>query len=126
MPRTRRIVYRGAALHVICRGNNMQNVFRGDSDKLKYYTLLRDLKEANDVEVFHYCLMDNHIHLVISVQEDIGLSKFMKRVNLSYFYYYKKLYGYAGHFWQGRFISNVIEMDSYMLQCGKYIELAVC
>jgi len=47
----------------------------------------------------------------------------MKQVNLTYFHYYKKIYDYCGHFWQDRFKSSVIEIDSYLLQCGKYIEL---
>jgi putative transposase len=47
----------------------------------------------------------------------------MKQVNLSYFVYYKKTYGYSGHLWQGRFKSNIIDTDAYLLQCGKYIEL---
>jgi putative transposase len=47
----------------------------------------------------------------------------MKQVNLSYFNYYRKTYGYSGHLWQGRFKSNLIDTDSYLLQCGKYIEL---
>jgi putative transposase len=47
----------------------------------------------------------------------------MKQLNLTYFHYYRKLYGYFGHFWQDRFKSNIIEIDSYLLQCGKYIEL---
>ncbi|MFA5363348.1 MAG: transposase [Candidatus Omnitrophota bacterium] len=123
MPRTRRIIPDDAVLHVMCRGNNRQDVFHNDSDKLRYYTLLRDLKTENKVEVFHYCLMNNHIHVVLAPQPENTLSKFMKQVNLTYFHYYRKRYGYAGHLWQGRFKSNVIEMDSYLLQCGKYIEL---
>jgi putative transposase len=47
----------------------------------------------------------------------------MKQVNLSYFGYYKKRYGYWGHIWQGRYKSNVIDGDAYLLHCGKYIEL---
>jgi putative transposase len=47
----------------------------------------------------------------------------MKQVNLSYFKYYQRLYGYYGHFWQDRYKSNLIDTDSYLLQCGKYIEL---
>jgi len=47
----------------------------------------------------------------------------MKQVNLTYFHYYRKAYGYFGHFWQDRFNSNIIETDPYLLQCGKYIEL---
>jgi len=47
----------------------------------------------------------------------------MKQVNLSYFNYFKKTYGYSGHLWQGRFKSNIIDTDIYLLHCGKYIEL---
>jgi putative transposase len=47
----------------------------------------------------------------------------MKQINLIYFHYYKKLYGYFGHFWQDRFKSSIIEREAYLLQCGKYIEL---
>lgn len=123
MPRARRIIPCDAAMHVICRGNNRQNVFLNESDKLKYYTLLRELKDVNKVDIFHYCLMDNHVHIIIFPKPENTLSKFMKQVNLSYFCYYRKRYDYLGHLWQGRFRSNIIEIDSYLLQCGKYIEL---
>jgi putative transposase len=123
MPRARRIVPYNAALHVICRGNNRQNVFFNEGDKLKYYTLLRELKDENKVDIFHYCLMDNHVHIILFLNPENTISRFMKQVNLRYFYYYRKRYGYFGHLWQDRFRSNVIEIDSYLLQCGKYIEL---
>ncbi|TBR17936.1 transposase [bacterium] len=123
MPRSRRIIPDNAALHVISRGNNKQIVFHADNDKLRYYALLRDLKEENKISIFHYCLMDNHVHLLLGLNEKSSVSKFMKQVNLSYFYYYRKLYGYAGHFWQNRFRSNIIEADFHLLQCAKYIEL---
>lgn len=123
MPRMRRVIPLDAALHIICRGNNRNNVFHSDNDKLRYYTLLCALKDENQVEILHYCLMDNHIHLILRLNQKSTLSRFMKQVNLSYFHYFRKLYGYFGHFWQDRFKSNIIEMDSYLLQCGKYIEL---
>ena len=123
MPRSKRIVPLDAALHVICRGNNRQNVFHSDSDKLRYYTLIKELKDEAIISAYHYCLMDNHIHLILRLNQESKLSKFMKQLNLTYFHYYRKIYGYFGHFWQDRFKSNIIEMDSYLLQCGKYIEL---
>jgi len=67
--------------------------------------------------------MNNHIHVILQLQPESALSRFMKQLNLTYFHYYRKLYGYFGHFWQDRFKSNIIEADSYLLQCGKYIEL---
>lgn len=67
--------------------------------------------------------MDNHIHLILGVRRSGELSRFMMRVNLSYFSRYRDKYGYCGHFFQNRFHSNIIDSDAYLLQCGKYIEL---
>ncbi|MFA5310976.1 MAG: transposase [Candidatus Omnitrophota bacterium] len=124
MPRTRRIIpIEEAALHIVCRGNNRQRIFYDDGDKLKYYALLCELKHENGVDILNYCIMDNHVHSISYLRSENNLSKFMKQVNLSYFHYYKKKYGYCGHLWQNRFRSNIIEYDRYLLQCGKYIEL---
>lgn len=123
MPRVRRFIPVDSALHIMCRGNNKQNIFNNDSDKLYYWRLLDGLKDENKINIFHYCIMNNHVHLIVWVSCASKLSKFMKQVNLSYFNYYKKLYGYWGHIWQGRYKSNIIETDSYLLHCGKYIEI---
>lgn len=123
MPRIGRLIPVDAAMHIICRGNNKQNIFHGEKDKLYYLSLLRKLKEENNINIFHYCLLNNHLHLILWLNAQSNLSKFMKQVNLSYFNYFKKNHGYFGHFWQDRFKSNIIEKDTYLLQCGKYIEL---
>lgn len=123
MPRTKRVLALDAALHAICRGNNRQDVFRTENDKLKYYNLMRELRHEDRIDILHYCLMDNHIHAILMLNPNSLVSRFMKQLNLTYFHYYRKLYGYFGHFWQDRFKSNIIEKDTYLLQCGKYIEL---
>jgi putative transposase len=123
MPRAKRIIPENAVLHVISRGNNGNIVFHSDNDKLRYYTLLRELKDENKIDIFHYCLMNTHVHIILNLNQDSALSRFMKQLNLTYFYYYRKEYGYFGHFWQDRFKSKIIDVDSYLLQCGKYIEL---
>jgi putative transposase len=123
MPRIRRFIPVDSALHIMCRGNNRQNIFNNDNDKLYYWHLLNELKKENNINFFHYCIMDNHIHLIVWLSCASKLSKFMKQLNLSYYNYYKKLYGYWGHIWQGRYKSNVIETDGHLLHCGKYVEL---
>ena len=123
MPKMRRIIPVDAAVHLVNRGNNKQYIFNNDTDKLRYYSLMLELKQENNITIFHYCLMDNHPHLVVWLNDKSRLSKFMKQLSLSYYSYYKKAYGYSGHLWQGRFKSNIIDIDSYLLQCGKYIEL---
>jgi len=123
MPRTKRFIPIDSALHIMCRGNNRQDIFNSDSDKLYYWSLLNELKDENKINIIHYCIMDNHIHLIVWLLCVSNLSRFMKQLNLSYYNYYKKLYDYSGHIWQGRYKSNIIETDSYLLHCGKYIEL---
>ncbi len=123
MPRTKRLILPNIAMHIMCRGNNKQNIFNSDSDKLHYYFLIRGLKQENKVAIFHYCLMNNHVHLLVWLPPESNISKFMKQLSLSYFHYYNKTYGYVGHLLQGRFKSRIVDTDAYLLQCGKYIEL---
>ncbi len=123
MPRVGRIVPKDGALHIMCRGNNKQSILSQDQDKYKYYSLLEKYKEENQLDILHYCLMNNHVHLIVWLNFQSRISRFMKQVNLSYFFYYKCKYGYCGHMWQDRFKSNIIDTDIYLLQCGKYIEL---
>lgn len=110
-------------MHIISRGNNKQDVFHSEKDKAHYYSLIRNFKKENEIVIFHYCLMSNHIHLIVWLDEQSRVSRFMKQVNLCYFNYYQETYGYSGHLWQDRFKSNIIDTDAYLLQCGKYIEL---
>ena len=107
----------------MCRGNNKQNLFFTDVDKEYYRSLLRKHKYENKILINHYCLMNNHVHLIVWLKAHSRLSRFMKQVNLSYFKFYNKKYGYCGHLWQDRFKSNIIDSDIYLLHCGKYIEL---
>lgn len=123
MPRQARILPPDGAYHIVGRGNNRQDIFLDDSDKDKYLELISRFKEDHPLSLFHYCLMTNHIHLLLETNNKTDLPTFMKRLNLAYFHHFKKKYGYAGHFWQDRFKSFLIEQDNYLLVCGKYIEL---
>jgi len=123
MPRIRRLIPTNLPMHIMSRGNNKQVVFNNDSDKLRYYSLLSDFKGENYVDILHYCIMVNHVHLLVMPNERTTLGRFMKQVNLSYFCYFREMNDFCGHLWQGRFKSNIIDSESYLLQCGKYIEL---
>lgn len=107
----------------MCRGNNKRIIFRDDQDKWHYLFLLLKFRDENKISIYHYCLMNNHVHLIVVPEFQSTLSRYMKQVNLSYFWYYKRKYGYTGHLWQGRFKSNFIEADNHLLHCGKYVEL---
>ena len=123
MPRTRRIIPKEGALHVMCRGNNKLPVLANETDKKYYFFLLLKLKLDNHVDILHYCIMDNHVHLIVWLREESALPRLMKQANLTYFHYYREKYDYCGHLWQGRYKSILIESDAQALQCGKYIEL---
>ncbi len=122
MPRGRKIYTEEGVFHILTRGNNKQWVFQDEADCRIYKKILKQLKIEQPFKLYHYCLMSNHVHLVIETNKMTELSKLMKRVNLLYYNYYKRKYGYAGHFWQDRFKSLLIEKSEYLLACGLYIE----
>lgn len=123
MPRQPRIILSHSYYHIISRGNNKNHIFRFSIDYFYYLDLLRKYKKELPFDLYHYCLMPNHVHLLIQTKNSHNFSTFMKKLNLSYFYYYQKNYGWTGYFWQGRFKSQPVGKDEYFIQCGKYIEL---
>lgn len=123
MPRASRLIPERGALHVICRGNNKRKIFRHERDYRFFYYCLVNLKKKEEIKIYHYCFMPNHVHLLVWVEEFSNLSRFMQRVNGKYVFYYKKRHKYTGHLWQDRFKSKIIDKESYLVQCGKYIEL---
>src|SRR5438552_17140619 len=77
-------------------------------------------RQRFDVHLYHYCLMDNHFHLLLQLAQPRQLSRLMASMLVAYVRYFQ--YGFVGHVFQGRFKSPAIEADSYLLSCGRYIE----
>lgn len=123
MTRNARLVPMEGYLHVMCRGNNRRKVFIKPCDCRFYLGLAAKYKREAGVKIIHYCLMPNHVHFMLGVKSESRLSRFMQRLNLSYFFHYQNKREYIGHLWQGRFKSTVVDTDRYFVQCGKYIEL---
>ena len=124
MPRIARIAPRGHIFHILTRGNNRQKVFGDEIDYQKYLEILHRYKEKHQFKMYHYVLIENHVHLVLEPQEAGGsLAEIMKAISLSYAQHYKKKYDHIGHFWQDRFKSILISKDRYLLACGSYVEL---
>ena len=121
MPRKPRALTDTGVYHVIARGNNRQFLFREAKDHKVYLDILRDLKSLCRFDVYHYCLMTNHVHLLMRFYDSEGLQKVMQRLNLAYAKRYRKAYRYYGHVFQDRFKSFAIEKDAYLLECGRYI-----
>lgn len=122
MTRDVRILMEGACYHVNTRGNQKQRSFLVEADYRKYQRLLRKLKRKHGVRIFAYCLMPNHVHMIVFPAESAGLSKFMRDLNRIYTSYFNRSYDKVGHLWQGRFKSKVINRDKYLLDCCNYIE----
>lgn len=123
MPRQPRLLLSKSFYHVMTRGNNKNQVFREKEDYFYYLKRFKEFKSELPFHLFHYCLMPTHVHQLIKTDSAENYSLFMKKINLAYFHYFRRKYGWVGHFWQDRFKSQPVGKDAYFIQCGKYIEL---
>jgi REP element-mobilizing transposase RayT len=121
MVRQKRIYYNNAVYHVVFRGNNRQFVLADSKDKEALLKTLSKYKGRFGFKFYGFVLMDNHAHLVLGTDHTSNISKIMQAILLSYSLKFRKKYNYVGHVWQGRFKSNVIEGENYILECLGYI-----
>jgi len=106
--------------HVILRGINRQRIFEDDEDYEKLLLTLKDNKEKSGYEIYAYCFMSNHIHLLIKEgEEDLGTV--FRRVGAAYVYWYNWKYSRRGHLFQDRYKSEAVETDRYFLTVLRYI-----
>ena len=122
MPRPLRIHLPDLIFHVLNRGNNRQVVFADDQDYLHYLEILKRYKEKFDFKIFAYCLMTNHIHLLIKTSSGGTISQIMKAMTIAHTRHYHLKYNSSGHIWQGRFKSPIVSDDEYLLTLMRYIE----
>ena len=122
MSRTARIVNPGYPHHITQRGNNKQSIFRGNHDRQFYLYLLKKYSCQCGCKVHSYCLMPNHIHLLLVPNQNTSLAKTMQKINISYTQYINKKYNRTGSLWEGRFFSAIIDKESYLWTACRYIE----
>ena len=123
MARHPRLIVPGVALHVHHRGNNRQDCFYQDNDRLVYLSILRDLSKLRGCALHAYCLMTNHIHALLTPQDDTGCSLMMRDLARRYAAYFNARYSRTGQLWEGRFRSCLVDSARYVLGCYRYIEL---
>ena len=124
MPRTGRIIIPNFPHHVVQRGHNKQAVFASDADFQLYRDDLRTVSAALDVKVYGFCLMTNHVHLLLDPgHQPDNLGKLMKTLAGRMTRYRNKLEDRSGTLWEGRFKSSPVQVDSYLLECCRYIDL---
>lgn len=120
MPRKARQKSESGIYHIIMRGINRQIIFHEDDDYHKFLQALKHYKEISDYQIYAYCLMNNHIHLLIKVESE-PLAQIMRRICGKFVYWYNKKYDRAGYLFQDRFKSEPVEDDSYLLTVIRYI-----
>lgn len=122
MPRQLRLLLPGVAAHIRQRGNNRAPCFQRDSDYLLYLLHLRELSERHGCEVHAYCLMTNHVHLLLTPSTSQACTCLMRDLGQRYVQYFNRRYGRTGTLWEGRFRSCMAIGAMYVLACYRYIE----
>jgi putative transposase len=123
MARVARLVFPGVALHIIQRGNNRNACFAHDSDYLTYLSTLRQLSVKHECMVHAYCLMTNHVHLLLTPSRAEACGLLMRDLGRSYVLYFNRRHDRSGTLWEGRFRSCIAESSRYVMACYRYIEL---
>lgn len=106
--------------HVMLRGNGRQLIFEDDADRREFLSCLDNAIEREGVSLIAWCLMDNHVHLIIDDSHD-RLSTVMYRIGMKYAMYFNNRHQREGHLFEGRFKSSPIESDEYLVQAVRYV-----
>ena len=122
MPRIARIVGVGYPHHIVQRGNNREKVFLDQGDYERYLSFFSKYSEEKEVAVLAYCLMPNHIHLLLRPSKVEALPKMMQGITLCYSKYFNGKNGRTGRLWECRYHSTVIDGDRYLWAVSRYIE----
>lgn len=120
MPRQARQYSETGIYHVMLRGNEKKDIFAKDEDKQKFIEILFTKKEKKNFLLYCYCIMNNHVHLVIKEEEE-NVSQIIKKIATSYASYYNKKHRRIGHVFQDRFKSEPIDTENYLLAVIRYV-----
>lgn len=123
MTRRVRMILPDLAVHVVQRGVNRASCFRADADYLVYLSHLRLLSAKHGCSVHAYCLMTNHVHLLLTPHTDVACTRMMRDLGQRYVPYFNQKHERTGTLWEGRFRSCLVESARYVLACYRYIEL---
>lgn len=104
----------------MARGNNGEYVLKEESDKWHYLDIIKKYKETCGFKLYAYCIMDNHVHMLIEVKET-ELSRIMQRIQQVYTQHYNKKYQRTGHVFQQRYKAVVCNKEGYLLHLIKYV-----
>ena len=120
MPRQARRKSESGIYHIMLRGINQQQIFEDEEDGFRFLETLSKYKEQCGYEIYAYCLMGNHVHILLKEGKE-NLTLVLKRIAGSYVYWYNWKYRRCGHLFQDRFKSEPVEDDAYFLTVIRYI-----
>ena len=124
MPRKARILVANYPHHIVQRGHNRKVVFLANDDYRFYLENLTEWKNKLSVKLYAWCLMTNHVHLIVEPGDDAEVvSELMKRVAGRQAAFVNKQEGRSGALWGGRFKASPIQKDNYLLACNRYVEM---
>ena len=123
MARLPRLTVAGYPHHVIQRGNDRQAIVRDDADRERLLALWQAHAQTFQVAIHAYVIIDNHFHLLVTPETDGGLPQMMQAVGRAYVRYFNLRHGRTGTLWEGRYRSNLIESERYLLACMVYMDL---
>lgn len=109
-------------MHVRQRGVDRQDCFREDVDRVVYLSCLKDLAKTTGCAIHAYCLMTNHVHLLLTPSDVQGCATLMRELGQRYVPYFNRRHRRTGTLWDGRFRSCLVETARYVLACYRYIE----
>ncbi|MFA5099943.1 MAG: transposase [Candidatus Omnitrophota bacterium] len=124
MPRARKYqLSQSLTYHVYNRSNSKQVIFRSDEDREYFCKILRKYIALFSLKIYHWVIMPTHFHLLLEIFEPERLSKAIAGISLAYTQYFHKRYGGCGYLWQGRFKSQPVQKENYLISCGRYIDV---
>ena len=123
MPRRPRIKLAEVPQHIVQRGINREPCFFAEEDYHVYLHWLEKSAADWHCHVHAYVLMTNHVHLLATPDTPTGLAKLMQAIGRRYVQYLNRSYRRTGSLWEGRYKSSVIQVETYLLNCMRYIEL---
>ena len=122
MPRIARVVVPGIPHHITQRGNRRQRVFFRESDYRAYKTVLARYCKQEEVDIWAYCLMPNHVHLILVPRTKYGLRRSLAETHRRYSHVINTREGWTGYLWQGRFESYPMD-ETHLYRAVRYVEL---
>ena len=122
MPRIARVIAPGHPHHITQRGNNRATVFFDDEDRQTYLKLLAGYAQKHGMQIWAYCLMDNHVHLLAVPETETALARGVGLTNQVYTQYLNRKLRHSGRVWQNRFFSSLVENEQYLWAVARYIE----